>query len=82
MKRTIQMTVNRIEKNSGGDWSVLLQCPQDVKIAPKTTVMTKAIFSEQEAMVDSAERVKVIGKGEPNIKLGETVEVNVVSSSN
>jgi hypothetical protein len=75
MKRAIQMTVVRID--TGTKPCVLLQCPEGEQVSPKDMVTTKAIFPEQEAVVESANRVKVLGKGRPDISLGEAVEVQI-----
>jgi len=77
MKRTIQMRVIRIDTATGSKPGVLLQCPEGERIASKATVTTKAIFPEQEALVESADCVKVLGKGNPGIDLGDVVEVQI-----
>jgi hypothetical protein len=77
-RRFIPMKVIGIDTVSGSKPSVSLLCPEGEKIPPKATITTKAIFHEQEALVESADRVKVLGKGEPNIRLGEVVEVQII----
>jgi hypothetical protein len=77
MKRTIQMRVIRIDATPGRKPGVLLQCPEGERIEPKAMVTTKAIFAEQEALVESADRVKVLGKGNPVIESGDVVEVQI-----
>lgn len=78
MKRIVPMKVIRIDAGSGRKPSVLLQCPEGEKIGPKATITANAIFPEQEALVESADRVKVFGKGKPNIGLGDVVDVQII----
>jgi hypothetical protein len=71
------MRVIRIDATPTGEPGVILQCPEGERIAPKATVTAKAIFREQEALVESADRVKVFGKGNPGIDLGDVVDVQI-----
>lgn len=78
MKRTISMKVVRVGPDSESKPCVILQCPDGEEIAPLATVTTRPIFPEQEALVESADRVKVFGKGKPNIGLGDVVDVQII----
>jgi hypothetical protein len=78
MKRIISMKVVRVDTDSESKPCVILQCPEGEEIAPRATVTTRPIFPEQEALVESADRVKVLGKGKPNIALGDVVDVQLI----
>jgi hypothetical protein len=78
MKRIISMKVVRVDTDSESKPCVILQCPKGEEIAPRATVTTRSIFPEQEALVESADRVKVLGKGKPNISLGDAVDVQLI----
>jgi hypothetical protein len=62
MKRTISMKVVRVDSDSESKPCVTLQCPEGEEIPPQATVTTRPMFPEQEALVESANRVKVLGK--------------------
>jgi hypothetical protein len=78
MKRIISMKVVQVNTDSESMPCVILQCPKGEEIAPRATVTTRPIFPEQEALVESADRVKVLGKGKPNISLGDAVDVQLI----
>jgi hypothetical protein len=78
MKRTISMKVVRVDSDSESKPCVTLQCPEGEEIPPQATVTTRPMFPEQEALVESADRVKVLGKGRPNIGLGDVVDVQII----
>jgi hypothetical protein len=78
MKRIISMKVVRVDTDSESKPCVILQCPKGQEVAARATVTTRAIFPEQEAFVESADRVKVLGKGKPNIGVGDVVDVQIV----
>ncbi|MBV8225685.1 MAG: hypothetical protein JO232_10910 [Verrucomicrobia bacterium] len=78
MKRSVPMKVVRVDTDSSSNPYILLQCPEGEKIGPKATITTKAIFPEQETLVESADSVKVLGKGKPGVGLGDVVDVPIV----
>jgi hypothetical protein len=77
MGRIVPMKVIRVDTDSSSNPFVLLQCPEGEKIPPKATITTKAIFPEQEALVECVDRVKVLGKGKPGVGLGDVVDVHI-----
>jgi hypothetical protein len=80
MRRTIQTQVISIENEDGENPRVVLQCPEGEIISPKTAVMTKAIFRDQEPLVAATDRIKVLGKGKPSVDVGDTVEVQLLTN--
>ncbi len=81
MKTIMQTTVTGIEDEEGQNPHVVLQCRDGETIPEKATVTTRSIFCEQQPVVVSTDRVKVLGKGQPSVRLGELVEITVVSRS-
>jgi hypothetical protein len=79
MTKTIQTKVASIE--NGAPECVVLQCLDGETIPAKATVMTKAIFHEQEPVIAAPDRVKILGKGKPGVSLGELEEIQVISGS-
>jgi hypothetical protein len=77
MTKTIQTKVASIE--NGARECVVLECLNGETIPPKATVMTRAIFHEQQPVIASPDRVRILGKGEPSVRLGELVEIRVVA---
>jgi hypothetical protein len=79
MTKTIQAKVASIEY--GAPECVVLECLNGETIPPKATVMTKAIFHEQQPVIAAPDRVKILGKGKLGVSLGELVEIRVISGS-
>jgi hypothetical protein len=77
MKRTIQTIVVQIENEEGEHPRVVLQCPKGELLEPKSSFKTKAIFLDQEPLAVASDRIKVVGKGKPCVKLGDIVVVEV-----
>lgn len=67
----------QIENEEGEHPRVVLQCPEGEFLEPKSSLRTKAIFLDQEPLVVASDRIKVVGKGKPCVKLGDTVIVEV-----
>ena len=44
---------------------------------PRAKFTTRSIFPEQEALIDVADRIKVLGKREPGVHSGDLVEVEI-----
>jgi hypothetical protein len=77
----MEMKVMGIENEDGETPLVILQCPEGEKIAAKATVTAKAIMLDQETLVAARDRINVVGKSGPSVHLGDTVEVQVVSTT-
>jgi hypothetical protein len=73
MKRTIETKVIGIENEEGEKPRIVLQCCEGETIAAKATVSASPIMVEQEALVAGVDRI--------NVHLGDTVEVQVVSTT-
>ncbi len=80
MKRRIETKVIAIEDEAGEKFRVILQCPEGDTIAPKATVSANPIMVDQEQLVAAIDRINVLGKGKPSVRLGDTVEVQVFST--
>ena len=78
MTKTIPTKVASIENGAG---EVVLECLNGETIPAKATVMTRAIFCEQQPVIASPDRVKILGKGNPSVSLGEPIEIRVISGS-
>jgi len=78
LKRTIQAKVISIEDQQGENPRVVLQCPAGETIEPKAKVVARCMFPDQETKVWAADCIKVLGKGRPGVKVGDTVEVQVI----
>jgi hypothetical protein len=81
MKRTIAMKVIGIENEEGETPRVILQCPDGETIGAKATVTASPIMVDQESFIAAIDRIKVVGKGRPSVHLGDTVEIQVLSTT-
>jgi hypothetical protein len=81
MKRKFLATVVEIENAEGENPRVVLQCSAGATVSPKETIAVPAIFCDQEYIIAATDRIKIMGKGKPSAKVGQTLEVEVISTS-
>jgi hypothetical protein len=81
MKRTIETKVIGVENQDSEAPLVILQCPEGETIGAKATVTAAPIMIDQQQLVVAVDRINVVGKGRPSVHLGDTVIVQVVSTT-
>jgi hypothetical protein len=81
MKRKFSATIVEIENIEGENPRVVLQCSAGEIVSSKDRFAVPAIFCDQEYIIAATDRIKVIGKGKPSAEVGQTLEVEVISTS-
>jgi hypothetical protein len=81
MKRKFPATVVEIENAEGENPRVVLECSAGEKVSSKDKIAVHAIFCDQEYMITAIDRIKITGKGKPSAEVGQTLEVEVISTS-
>ncbi|HEY6839734.1 MAG TPA: hypothetical protein VI114_00840 [Chthoniobacterales bacterium] len=81
MKRKFPATVVEIENVEGENPRVVLQCSAGETVSSKDKIAVHAVFCDQEYVIAATDRIKIIGKGKPSAEVGQTLEVEVISTS-
>ena len=50
-------------------------------MSSKDKIAVHAVFCDQEYVIAATDRIKIIGKGKPSAEVGQTLEVEVISTS-
>jgi hypothetical protein len=81
VSRKFSATVVEIENAEGENPRVVLLCSAGASVSPKDKIGIPAIFCDQQYTISATDRIKIIGKGKASAKLGQILEVEVISAS-